>query len=134
MSEDDLNSPAQRFVLWNWKTGFEEPLLRTDEAPALSSTDVVYLSSTDVILGLASSAGGGAATDGADCVVEIARASSAVQWRWSWADACASYLEETVEARRLRPFARRRFRIARPDLVFIRSRKPCLRRRLIRLG
>ena len=96
LSEDDLNSPAQRFVLWNWKTGFEEPLLRTDEAPALSSTDVVYLSSTDVILGLASSAGGGAATDGADCVVEIARASSAVQWRWSWADACASYLEETV--------------------------------------
>ena len=44
------------------------------------------------------------------------------------------YLEATVAARRLRPFARRRFRIARPDLVFIRSRKPCLRRRLIRLG
>ena len=44
------------------------------------------------------------------------------------------YLEATVAARRLRPLARRRFRIARPDLVFIRSRKPCFRRRLIRLG
>ena len=43
-------------------------------------------------------------------------------------------MEETVAARRLRPFARRRFKMARPDLVFIRSRKPCLRRRLIRLG
>ncbi len=44
------------------------------------------------------------------------------------------YFDATVAANRLRPFARRRFRIARPAFVFIRSRKPCLRRRLIRLG
>ena len=44
------------------------------------------------------------------------------------------YLDATVAASRLRPFARRRFRIARPAFVFIRSLKPCLRRRLIRLG
>ena len=44
------------------------------------------------------------------------------------------YFEATVAARRLRPFARRRFRIARPDLVFIRSRKPCLRRRFDSTG
>ncbi len=44
------------------------------------------------------------------------------------------YLDATVAASRFRPFARRRFRIARPAFVFIRSLKPCLRRRLIRLG
>ena len=35
---------------------------------------------------------------------------------------------------RLRPLARRALRTARPPLVFIRSRKPWVRRRLIRLG
>lgn len=44
------------------------------------------------------------------------------------------YLEATVTARRFRPFARRLFKIVRPERVFIRSRKPCLRSRLIRLG
>jgi hypothetical protein len=44
------------------------------------------------------------------------------------------YLDATVVARRLRPLARRRFKIARPERVFIRSRKPCFRSRLIRLG
>jgi len=44
------------------------------------------------------------------------------------------YLDATVAARRFRPLARRRFNTARPAFVFIRSRKPCLRRRLIRLG
>lgn len=44
------------------------------------------------------------------------------------------YLDATVAASRFRPFARRRFKIARPAFVFIRSRKPCLRSRLIRLG
>ena len=42
--------------------------------------------------------------------------------------------DPTVAASRLRPFARRRFRTARPALVFIRSRKPCLRLRRSRLG
>ena len=45
-----------------------------------------------------------------------------------------NYFDATVVARRLRPLARRRFRIARPERVFIRSRKPCFRSRLIRLG
>lgn len=44
------------------------------------------------------------------------------------------YLEATVTARRFRPLARRLFKIARPERDFIRSRKPCLRSRLIRLG
>jgi hypothetical protein len=44
------------------------------------------------------------------------------------------YLDATVAASRFRPFARRRFKMARPAFVFILSRKPCLRRRLIRLG
>ena len=44
------------------------------------------------------------------------------------------YLDATVAASRFRPFARRRFKIARPAFVFMRSLKPCLRRRLIRLG
>ena len=44
------------------------------------------------------------------------------------------YLDEIWAASRRRPFARRRLSTARPALVFIRSRKPCLRRRLIRLG
>ena len=34
----------------------------------------------------------------------------------------------------LRPFARRRFRTARPAWVFIRARNPCVRRLRIRLG
>lgn len=44
------------------------------------------------------------------------------------------YLDATVAASRLRPLARRRFRMARPDFVFIRARNPCFRSRLIRLG
>jgi len=44
------------------------------------------------------------------------------------------YLDATLVASRLRPFARRRFKIARPERVFIRSRNPCFRSRLIRLG
>ena len=44
------------------------------------------------------------------------------------------YLDEIETAMRLRPLARRALRTARPPLVFIRSRKPCVRRRLIRLG
>jgi len=39
---------------------------------------------------------------------------------------------ETV--RRLRPLARRRFRTRRPFLVLMRSRKPCVLRRRLRLG
>jgi hypothetical protein len=45
-----------------------------------------------------------------------------------------SYLEGVVAARRFRPFARRRLSIARPARVDIRSRKPWVRRRRIRLG
>ena len=44
------------------------------------------------------------------------------------------YFEPTVAVRRLRPFARRRFRMARPPRVFIRARKPCRRFLRIRLG
>ena len=44
------------------------------------------------------------------------------------------YLEATLVAKRLRPFARRRFKMARPERVFMRSRNPCFRSRLIRLG
>jgi hypothetical protein len=44
------------------------------------------------------------------------------------------YLEETDTASCLRPFARRRLSTARPARVFIRSRNPCFRSRLIRLG
>jgi len=36
--------------------------------------------------------------------------------------------------RRLRPLARRRFRTRRPFLVLMRSRKPCVLRRRLRLG
>ena len=43
------------------------------------------------------------------------------------------HLDE-VTVSRLRPFARRRFRTMRPFLVLIRTRKPCVRRRLRRLG
>ena len=42
--------------------------------------------------------------------------------------------EPTETVRRARPFARRRFRIARPALVLMRLRKPCFRFLLIRLG
>lgn len=44
------------------------------------------------------------------------------------------YLDATVVAKRLRPLALRRFRIARPARVFMRSRNPCFLSRLIRLG
>ena len=44
------------------------------------------------------------------------------------------YLEPTVAARRLRPLARRRLRMARPPRVFIRARKPWRRFLRIRLG
>ena len=44
------------------------------------------------------------------------------------------YLEGVLGARRLRPFARRRLSTVRPAAVFMRERKPCLRRRRIRLG
>jgi hypothetical protein len=44
------------------------------------------------------------------------------------------YFEGFDTARRLRPFARRRFKTARPPRVFIRARKPCSRNRRIRLG
>ena len=44
------------------------------------------------------------------------------------------YFDATLVASRLRPFARRRFKIVRPERVFIRSRNPCFRSRLIRLG
>jgi len=37
-------------------------------------------------------------------------------------------------ARRLRPLLRRRLRIARPEAVLIRLRKPCLLRRFLLLG
>jgi len=36
--------------------------------------------------------------------------------------------------RRLRPLARRRFRTRRPFFVLMRSRKPCVLRRRLRLG
>src|SRR5688572_2826844 len=39
-----------------------------------------------------------------------------------------------VTARRLRPFARRRFSTVRPFLVAMRTRNPCVRRRRRRLG
>jgi hypothetical protein len=48
--------------------------------------------------------------------------------------AAGRYLDGTVAASRLRPFALRRFRTARPALVFMRDRKPCFRSRLMRLG
>lgn len=44
------------------------------------------------------------------------------------------YFDGTDTARRLRPFARRRFSTARPPLVFMRDRKPWTRLRRIRLG
>jgi hypothetical protein len=45
-----------------------------------------------------------------------------------------AYFEEMLTAIRFRPLARRAFKTARPPLVFIRSRNPWVRRRLIRLG
>lgn len=45
-----------------------------------------------------------------------------------------AYLEETPTASRFRPLARRRLITARPLLVFIRARKPWVRRRRMRLG
>ena len=47
---------------------------------------------------------------------------------------CSDYLEPTETESRFRPFARRRRRMSRPPLVFMRDRKPCLRFRRIRLG
>jgi hypothetical protein len=44
------------------------------------------------------------------------------------------YLEGVDAASRLRPFALRRLITLRPPVVFMRARKPCLRRRRIRLG
>ena len=44
------------------------------------------------------------------------------------------HLPEVETASCLRPFARRRFRTARPAWVFIRARNPCVRRLRIRLG
>ena len=43
-------------------------------------------------------------------------------------------IKQGYTAKRLRPFLRRRFNIARPDAVLIRLRKPCLLRRFLLLG
>jgi hypothetical protein len=43
-----------------------------------------------------------------------------------------THSDDTV--RRFRPFARRRFRTRRPFLDFMRTRKPCVRRRRRLLG
>lgn len=45
-----------------------------------------------------------------------------------------AYFDEVLTASRFRPFALRALRTARPAFVFIRSRNPWVRRRLIRLG
>jgi hypothetical protein len=48
--------------------------------------------------------------------------------------AARAHLLAVVTARRRRPLARRRFSTLRPACVFIRARKPWVRRRRIRLG
>lgn len=48
--------------------------------------------------------------------------------------AARTHLLAVVTASRRRPLARRRFKTLRPACVFIRARKPCVRRRRIRLG
>jgi hypothetical protein len=45
-----------------------------------------------------------------------------------------AYLEAMVTTRRFRPFARRRFRTARPFFVAMRARNPWVRLRFSRLG
>jgi hypothetical protein len=46
----------------------------------------------------------------------------------------AQFHRDDVTARRLRPFARRRFSTVRPFFVAMRTRNPCVRRRRRRLG
>ncbi len=69
--------------------------------------------------------------DGVDCVRGVdpdCRSARPLQV------ALHAYFDEMLTARRLRPLARRALKTARPPLVFIRSRNPWVRRRLIRLG
>lgn len=65
----------------------------------------------------------------------VARCSQSIRPRKTAGPRCDHpYLEGVDGARRFRPFALRRLRIVRPPAVFMRERKPCLRRRRIRLG
>ena len=65
---------------------------------------------------------------------EVSRVAQAIGPPEAAGQSVHNYFDATVVARRLRPLARRRFRIARPERVFIRSRNPCFRSRLMRLG
>lgn len=65
----------------------------------------------------------------------VARCPQSIRPRETAGQRCSHrYFEGVDGARRVRPFALRRLRIVRPPAVFMRERKPCLRRRRIRLG
>ena len=55
-------------------------------------------------------------------------------WRTQRLAPLPQLIKQGYTAKRLRPFLRRRFNIARPDAVLIRLRKPCLLRRFLLLG
>ena len=55
-------------------------------------------------------------------------------WRTQRLAPLTQLIKQGYTARRLRPFLRRRFNIARPDAVLMRLRKPCLLRRFLLLG
>ena len=103
-------------LLWNWRTGEEEPLLGDGvlgtEASAdddgdgararggsvairdLASEDVLYEQSDQAAYVLAGHDDGSEADEGSMSptrVLHIARASGRVLWSWSWPDACDQY-------------------------------------------
>ena len=55
-------------------------------------------------------------------------------WRTQRLAPLTKFIKQGYTAKRLRPFLRRRFNIARPDAVLMRLRKPCLLRRFLLLG
>ena len=55
-------------------------------------------------------------------------------WRIQRLAPLIQLIKQGYTAKRLRPFLRRLFKIARPDAVLMRLRKPCLLRRFLLLG
>ena len=55
-------------------------------------------------------------------------------WRTQRLPPLTQFIKQSYTAKRLRPFRRRLFNIARPDAVLMRLRKPCLLRRFLLLG
>ena len=97
---------ARQFLLWNWRTGVEEPLrvglenTGPEHMLSLGSTDVEHVAATSsmYVIGAERTLDSGdddAASGGASLgsrVLEVTRADGATVWSWDWSTACSAHL------------------------------------------